>query len=83
MDGKQWKQNQRIKRAFLPVITGLLAIMIMLGGCAMSGNSGHNYFIVIIGAEEKAVGTQETQNKWDGIFTPSHLKLSYSTQSIS
>lgn len=32
MDRKQWKQNQRIKRAFLPVIMGLLAIMIMLGG---------------------------------------------------
>ena len=42
MDRKQWKENQRIKRAFLPVITGLLAIMIMLGGCEVPGNSGQD-----------------------------------------
>ena len=43
MDQKQWKQNQRIqnrniynkriKRAFLPVTSGLLALMVMVSGC--------------------------------------------------
>lgn len=52
MDQKQWKQNQRIqnrniynkriKRAFLPVISGLLALMVMVGGCALPGNSGQD-----------------------------------------
>ena len=52
MDQKQWKQNQRIqnqkihnkriKRAFLPVTSGLLALMVMLGGCALPGNSGQD-----------------------------------------
>ena len=50
MDQKQWKQNQRIqnrniynkriKRAFLPVTSGLLALMVMVSGCALPGNSG-------------------------------------------
>ena len=50
MDQKQWKQNQRIqnrniynkriKRAFLPVTSGLLALMVMESGCALPGNSG-------------------------------------------
>lgn len=52
MDQKQWKQNQRIqnrniynkriKRAFLPVTSGLLALMVMVGGCALPGNSGQD-----------------------------------------
>ena len=42
MDQKQWKQNQRIKRAFLPVTSGLLALMVMVGGCALPGNSGRD-----------------------------------------
>ena len=49
---KQWKQNQRIqnqkiynnriKKAFLPVTLGLLAFMVMQGGCALPGNSGQD-----------------------------------------
>ena len=57
MDQKQWKQNRRIqnqriqnqkihnkriKRAFLPVTSGLLTLMIMVGGCALPGNSGQD-----------------------------------------
>ena len=52
MDQKQWKQNQRIqnrniynkriKRVFLPVTSGLLALMVMQGGCALPGNSGQD-----------------------------------------
>ena len=52
MDQKQWKQNQRIqnrniynkriKRAFLPVTSGLLALMVMVSGCALPGNSGQD-----------------------------------------
>lgn len=52
MDQKQWKQNQRIqnrniynkriKRAFLPLTAGLLALMVMQGGCALPGNSGQD-----------------------------------------
>ena len=52
MDQKQWKQNQRIqnqkihneriKRPFLPVTSGLLALMVMVGGCALPGNSGQD-----------------------------------------
>ena len=47
MDQKHWKQNQkiknqRIKKAFLPVVSGLFAGMIILGGCALPGNSGHD-----------------------------------------
>ena len=57
MDQKQWKQNRRIqnqriqnqkihnkriKRAFLPVTSGLLALMVMVGGCALPGNSGQD-----------------------------------------
>lgn len=57
MDQKQWKQNRRIqnqriqnqkihnkriKRAFLPVTSGLFALMVMVGGCALPGNSGQN-----------------------------------------
>ena len=52
MDQKQWKQNQRIqnrniynkriKRAFLPVTSGLLALMVMVSGCALPGNLGQD-----------------------------------------
>ena len=42
MDQKQWKQNQRIKKAFLPVTSGLLALMVMVSGCALPGNSGQD-----------------------------------------
>ena len=57
MDQKQWKQNRRIqnqriqnqkihnkriKRAFLPVTSGLLTLMVMVGGCALPGNSGQD-----------------------------------------
>ena len=52
MDQKQWKQNQRIqnqkihneriKRVFLPVTSGLLALMVMVSGCALPGNSGQD-----------------------------------------
>ena len=52
MTQKQWKQNQRIqnqkiynnriKKAFLPVTAGLLAFMVMQGGCALPGNSGQD-----------------------------------------
>ena len=52
MTQKQWKQNQRIqnqkiynnriKKAFLPVTLGLLAFMVMQGGCALPGNSGQD-----------------------------------------
>ena len=52
MTQKQWKQNQRIqnqkiynrriKKAFLPVTSGLLAFMVMVGGCALPGNSGQD-----------------------------------------
>ena len=52
MDQKQWKQNQRIqnrniynkriKRAFLPVTSGLLALMVMVSGCTLPGNSGQD-----------------------------------------
>ena len=52
MDQKQWKQNQRIqnrniynkriKRTFLPVTSGLLALMVMVSGCALPGNSGQD-----------------------------------------
>ena len=48
MDQKQWKQNQRIqnqkihneriKRVFLPVTSGLLALMVMVSGCALPGS---------------------------------------------
>ena len=57
MDQKQWKQNQRIqnqkiynqkmhnqriKKIFLPLTAGLLAFMVMQGGCALPGNSGQD-----------------------------------------
>ena len=57
MTQKQWKQNQRIqnqkiynqkmhnqriKKIFLPLTAGLLAFMVMQGGCALSGNSGQD-----------------------------------------
>lgn len=52
MTQKQWKQNQRIqnqkiynrriKKAFLPLTLGLLAFMVMQGGCALPGNSGQD-----------------------------------------
>lgn len=47
MDQKQWKQNQRIhneriKRVFLPLTAGLLALMVMQGGCVLPGNSGQD-----------------------------------------
>lgn len=42
MDQKQWKQNQRIKKAFLPLTAGLLALMVMQGGCVLPGNSGQD-----------------------------------------
>ena len=52
MDQKQWKQdqriqnrniyNKRIKRVFLPVTSGLLALMVMVSGCALPGNSGQD-----------------------------------------
>lgn len=57
MDQKQWKQkrriqnqriqnqkihNKRIKRAFLPVVSGLITLMVMVGGCALPGNSGQD-----------------------------------------
>ena len=54
MDQKQWKQNQRIKKAFLPLTAGLLAFMVMQGGCALSGNSGQSTGI------QAAVGTGES-----------------------
>lgn len=52
MTQKQWKQNQRIqnqkmhnqriKKIFLPLTAGLLAFMVMQGGCALPGNSGQD-----------------------------------------
>lgn len=52
MNQKQWKQNQRIqnrniynkriKRVFLPLTAGLLALMVMQGGCVLPGNSGQD-----------------------------------------
>ena len=47
MNKKQQKQNQKIlnqkiKKAFLPVALGLLAVMIIVGGCALRGNSGQD-----------------------------------------
>ena len=64
MDQKQWKQNQRIqnqkihnqriKRAFLPVASGLLTLMVMVGGCALPGNSGQDT------ATQTSAGTGES-----------------------
>lgn len=34
--------NQRIKKIFLPLTAGLLAFMVMQGGCALPGNSGQD-----------------------------------------
>ena len=47
MNQKQRKQNQKIlnqkiKKAFLPAALGLLAVMIIVGGCALRGNSGQD-----------------------------------------
>ena len=71
MDQKQWKQNRRIqnqriqnrniynkriKRAFLPVTSGLLALMVMVSGCALPGNSGQDTGIqAAVGTDESAV----------------------------
>ena len=84
MTQKQWKQNQRIqnqriynnriKKAFLPVTLGLLAFMVMQGGCALPGNSGQDTTTQANADSENFVtcisnsGTESFEGSWNNLL---------------